>query len=166
VGRGVDETQPRKKNGAGKDAFTLIELLVVIAIIAILAGLLLPTLSKAKSKAESAACMSNLRQMGLALTMYVIDNHCYPIHFVQDAANPWDAQMGDVSRERRSDAAPVGGTADRGAEVPVPAPSHAVRPRSRAHRIDHRRMVLLIPVQTPFVVLYSSDHPPAGTDDK
>ncbi len=88
-------------------AFTLIELLAVVAILGILAALMLPAISRSKSKAQQIRCVSNLHQLGLGLQKFVAENHAYPSGVAgtnSDNPGSWIAQLQrggfDVSKPR------------------------------------------------------------------
>ncbi len=80
----------------GISAFSLIELLVTIAVIVILAALLLPGFSNAKEKAKSINCVSNLRQIALAMNLYTSQWQVYPEFELQAIADPWAAKYGST----------------------------------------------------------------------
>src|SRR5580658_5387547 len=99
---------------SGNHGFTLIELLVVIAIIAILAAMLLPALSKAKSQSQGVGCMNNSRELIIALHMYADDNRdVLPFSYgsqPDDEAYVWSGPSGDTG--------PGGGDLDEDINVP------------------------------------------------
>lgn len=83
-------SRPWKRRGSQlAEAFTLIELLLVIAMIAVLAGLLLPALGRARSAADSAVCKGNLRQLALGLEIYAGDHDSYPGGRPPNPIDPW-----------------------------------------------------------------------------
>src|ERR1035437_1755017 len=94
-------TKPRKVS-TGLSAFTLMELLVVIAIIGILAALLLMAISHAKGRAQRIQCANNLHQQGMALHVFLADNHGYPMVYANkndgypDHYRSWIVQLEQV----------------------------------------------------------------------
>jgi prepilin-type N-terminal cleavage/methylation domain-containing protein/prepilin-type processing-associated H-X9-DG protein len=111
-----------------RNAFTLIELLVVIAIIAILAAILFPVFARAREQARKASCASNLKQIGIAVMMYVQDyDETYPIAYMTPAPiNTWYSVLDPYAKSKQVFICPDVGRAGLGGTYGAGTPSGAM----------------------------------------
>lgn len=132
-----------KKNGTkASKGFTLVELLVVIGIIAVLISVLLPTLGRARKQAQTVACSSNLRQVGLAIRMYAESNGGY-LPYAQDFGATYKGKFYPDLPLQRSVAIGMGLKPNASGSYPNPAAlvCGAGEPRGTRHYSTHPRLM-------------------------
>lgn len=133
-----------KTSITGRKGFTLIELLVVIAIIAILAAILFPTFARVKEKARAITCLSNVKQLGLSVKMYLSDwDDRYPTQQKYDWAGAGCDWWRDwfFARESCQDVVGIGGEDD----VSVYTPAGSMQPYIRDNQIIQCPQVASLP---------------------